>query len=294
MIIGDETMEKQKKLNDHQLVLMELWREFDRICRKHRIQYMLFAGSALGAIRHGGIIPWDDDLDVVMLRKEYERFLAVAPAELDETRFLLQGEFSDHWPMFFSKMRRKNTACMERYIPKDPMTHQGIYMDIFPCDNLYDNPIMRKMQFLVSKIVIAKSLNLRGYVSDNIAKRLFMAMSSIIPDAALRRFVQYRDGEDSQRVHTFFGGGSCYDKNVFPRSWFQETIAVPFEMETAPVSVYCHEMMTEIYGDYRRFPTERARRDKIHADIVDTEHSYERYLERQRSQYFRDFARSLR
>lgn len=126
----------------HQLVLLEMLKEFDRICRRHDIPYMLFAGTALGAQRHGGFIPWDDDLDVIMLRPAYQRFLEVAESELDGA-YYLQKEFSDHWPMFFSKLRKNGTACMEKFRPKDQLMHQGVYMDIFPCDALSDSRIMR-------------------------------------------------------------------------------------------------------------------------------------------------------
>ena len=152
-------------LRRHQAVLLELLTEFDRICVKHGIGYVLFAGSALGAVRHQGFIPWDDDLDVAMLRADYQRFLQLAPAELGE-QYFLQGEFSAHWPMFFSKLRKNGTACMERFVPKDEKMHQGIYMDIFPVDNLSDNALVRKIQFAASKVVIAKGLDRRGYLTD--------------------------------------------------------------------------------------------------------------------------------
>ena len=122
-------------IQQHQTVLLDMLREVDRICKKHEIPYLLFSGTALGAIRHEGFIPWDDDLDVIMLRCDYRRFLQVAPGELGE-RYFLQAEFSEHWPMFFSKLRKNNTACMERFMPRDPLMHQGVCMDIFPCDNL--------------------------------------------------------------------------------------------------------------------------------------------------------------
>jgi lipopolysaccharide cholinephosphotransferase len=68
-----------RNLKEQQAVLLELLHEFDRICKKHRIPYVMFCGSAIGAVRHNGIIPWDDDLDVSMLRNDYERFLKIAP-----------------------------------------------------------------------------------------------------------------------------------------------------------------------------------------------------------------------
>ena len=99
--------------------------------QKHEIPYLLFSGTALGAIRHEGFIPWDDDLDVIMLRCDYRRFLQVAPGELGE-RYFLQAEFSEHWPMFFSKLRKNNTACMERFVPRDPLMHQASAWTFFP------------------------------------------------------------------------------------------------------------------------------------------------------------------
>ena len=133
-------------IDKHQQVLLELLREFDRICVKHCIPYMLFAGTSLGAVRHGGFIPWDDDLDLILLREDYERFLAVAPGELGQ-EFFLQKEYSEHWPIFFSKLRKNGTACMEKFVPKDPEQHQGIYIDIFPADNLSDVGLVARLQF---------------------------------------------------------------------------------------------------------------------------------------------------
>ena len=126
----------ENTITDHQTVLMELWYVFDSNCARNHIKYQLYAGSALGAVRHHGIIPWDDDLDVVMLREDYNRFMGIAESELDKNQYFLQREFTEHWPMFFSKLRKNNTACIERYIPKDWETHMGIYIDIFPCDKL--------------------------------------------------------------------------------------------------------------------------------------------------------------
>lgn len=99
-----------KQLQKHQGIMFQMLCELDAICRRNNINYMLFAGSALGAVRHKGFIPWDDDLDIVMLREDYDRFLSVAPNELDGKQYYLQKEFSSHWPMFFSKLRKNNTA----------------------------------------------------------------------------------------------------------------------------------------------------------------------------------------
>ena len=151
-------------LNAHQAALLSLLKEFDRVCQVLDIPYVLFAGTLLGAVRHQGFIPWDDDLDVLMLRADYRRFLAEAPAVLDTDTFFLQSEFSDHWPMFFSKLRLNGTTCLEKYHPKDTQTHQGIYIDLFPCDDARPTAFGRRWQFAASKVVIAKALDQRGTI----------------------------------------------------------------------------------------------------------------------------------
>ena len=108
------------------LILLE---EVDRICQKHQLSYMLFAGTLLGAVRHKDFIPWEDDIDVLMPREDYQRFLDIAQRECDKNVFFVQREFSHHWPMHFSKLRLQNTAYIEKYHPKDPLQHQGIYID---------------------------------------------------------------------------------------------------------------------------------------------------------------------
>lgn len=280
-------------LQAHQAVLLELLTEFDRICRRHDIGYVLFAGSALGAVRHRGFIPWDDDLDVAMLRADYERFLKIAPQEMKE-EYYLQGEFSAHWPMFFSKLRKNGTACMERFIPRDEKLHQGIYMDIFPVDNLSDHALVRKLQFAASKVVIAKGLSRRGYLTDSKGKKLFMAGCKLLPMAPLHRLARLGKKRDTRYVHTFFGAASRYEKNVFPRQWFEQRTMANFEGMSVPVSDFSHEMLTRIYGDYMTQPPEEERQCKVHGMIVDTEQSYEHYLQQQRDMKVTQFARSIR
>lgn len=281
-------------LEKHQAVLYELLQAFDVVCRKHNIQYMLFAGSALGAVRHGGFIPWDDDLDVVMLRPEYERFLAVAREELDGEKYFLQKEFSPHWPMFFSKLRKNDTTCLERYIPRDPEIHQGVYMDIFPCDNLADGKLMRKLQFYASKVVIAKSLDRRGYLTDSWKKKLFMAACRLAPGKCFWTFAKGCREGDSACVHTFFGGASRYEKNIYPREWFTETVLLPFEDGQFPVSAHYDEMLTALYGDYMTPLPEDKRGCKVHAELVDLERSYTHYRGWQRRERFAEYTRSIR
>lgn len=281
-------------LREHQLAMLELLNEIDRICAEKGIPYMLFAGSLLGAIRHHGFIPWDDDLDVVMLRPDYERFLREADGLLNAERFFLQKEFSAHWPMFFSKLRLNGTTCIEKVHPRDPQQHQGVYVDIFPADNLSDNRAVRRLQFFASKIVIAKSLRKRGYLTNDPKKKLFMSACRLVPIKPFRKLAMRRKDGNSRMLHTFFGASSRFEKSVYPRQWLTESERIRFENGLFPVSSYHDELLTALYGDYMTPPAQGELKYKIHAVKVDLENSYEKYLGWQREQRFTEYTRSIR
>ena len=281
-------------IREHQLAMLEILKELDRICTEADIHYMLFAGTMLGAVRHRGFIPWDDDADVVMLRPDYERFLQAAKSSLDKDRFFLQAEFSEHWPMFFSKLRMNGTACMEKVVPRDSKQHQGVYVDVFPVDNLADNRVIQRLQFAASKVVIAKSLHKRGYLTDSLGKKLFMLFCSMLPEAPFRKLVMRRKDGNSRMLHSFFGASSRFKKSVYSRQWLAESVRMPFEDGLFPVSACCDELLTTLYGDYMTPPSEDELKCKVHAAKVDLEHSYEMYLDWQRNQSFTEYTRSIR
>ena len=280
-------------LPKHQKALNELLCEFDRVCQSLSIPYVLFAGTLLGAVRHQGFIPWDDDLDVLMLREDYDRFLREADTVLDRENFFLQKEFSEHWPMFFSKLRLNGTTCLEKFHPKDPLIHQGIYMDIFPCDNAADGKLGRRIQFLASKVVIAKSLDARGYDTDNRKKKLFMMVCRLLPRKPFLRIVR-RDRAKGNVVHSFLGGANTFRKNVYPRAFFTERTLLPFEGERYPVPKQYKALLSQMYGDYTQLPTDEKRQIKQHAILIDLEHSWERYTHYRDEMEFDVYTRSIR
>lgn len=280
-------------LKEHQEVLLELLTEFDRVCRKNNIKYMLFAGSSLGAVRHQGFIPWDDDLDVALLREDYDRLMKLDPAEWNEA-YYMQCEFSEHWPLHFSKLRKNNTTCLEKYHPKDNQIHQGIYIDVFPIDNASDNALIRKIQFYASKIVQARSFWQRGYDTDSIIKKTVMVLSNIMPLKLFHNIVTMRRNKASKYVHSFLGGSIRFDKGIFDRKWITDSIDMPFETMKAPVSSYYHELLTMQYGDYMTLPPVEERECKVHSIFVDTEHNYSEYEHYRDNMTFDVLTKSIR
>ena len=133
------------QLRKLQQIELELLLEIDRICKKCDIHYNIIAGTMLGAVRHGGFIPWDDDADVAMLRPEYERFREACRTELDSSCFY----FQDHnctpgYRWGYGKLRKKNTLFLREYQEQMPY-EQGVFVDIFPLDSVPDSVLKRRI-----------------------------------------------------------------------------------------------------------------------------------------------------
>lgn len=285
--------ESRKQLKAHQNAMLRLLREFDRVCKKLNIRYFLFAGTLLGAVRHQGFIPWDDDLDVIMPRKDYERFLREAQAHLDEEQFFLQKEFSENWPVFFSKLRLNGTTCLEAYHPKFPYCHQGVYMDIFPLDQAKKSGFGRKAQFFASKLVIAKSHDARGYETQSVLKKTAMRVSRAIPMKPLLKFVRNEKGA-SGRLHSFLAAAKKMERNVYDAQLFATAEEATFEGERYPIPVGYDEVLRTMYGDYMCLPSQEERICKQHAILVDLDRSYEEYANYRDGMRFEIKTKSIR
>lgn len=120
------------QLRRQQQRMLELLVEVDRVCKKHHIQYWLSSGTLIGAARHGGFIPWDDDLDIEMLLPDYERLMAVLPAELPPTMALQNTRTDRNYFFFYAKLRDRRSLLAEGNRYDRVWKERGIYMDIFP------------------------------------------------------------------------------------------------------------------------------------------------------------------
>lgn len=126
--------------------------EINRICDKYHIKYFAMGGSAIGAIYDRGILPWDDDIDIGMTRKDYNKFLEVAPNELNKDYFLSWYESDSHTPFFYAKLKKNDTLFIEEQYKDVPM-HQGIFIDIFPYDAVSPLKGIEFLQFKLAEFL---------------------------------------------------------------------------------------------------------------------------------------------
>lgn len=245
----------QGKLKQIQDLELQLLKEVDRICSKHGIQYFLVCGSALGAVRHSGFIPWDDDLDIGMLREDHERFRKVVAKELDQA-YVFQSHTSDKFCHYiFDKIRIKGT----RFATKYSYTHsrdQGIFLDIFVYDKTANNRLMQKLHILYLQLL--KSIIKKRWKVEQVKQKhsfstlVKYSFVSIFPfsfyhwlfEMGLKAFRHHRASN-----YLIDGTGMNLGKGAFKRDLMKEFTRIKFEDMLAPVPRKQEAYLTQWFGE---------------------------------------------
>lgn len=264
--MAEQYIMTQEELHCLQGIQIELLQEVDRICRKHKIHYNMVGGTMLGAIRHGGYIPWDDDADIGFLRTEYEKFRDVCKRELDKEKFYFQEiRDTDGYRWGYGKLRRKNTKFVrlgQEFMPYE----QGIFIDLFPMDNVPDNKILRKFHFC-SCFLLRKFLwsEVGCRVEKNKGKKLLYGVMHLIPRGVLIKWYELMVRANAHRktemvrILTFPAPRGTYG---FYRRWFLQQERYQFESITLTGAKDYEGYLKHKFGNYMELPPEEER--KIH------------------------------
>ncbi len=266
-----------EELRKAQMIQLNILKEFRRICKENNLNYWLDSGTLLGAVRHGGFIPWDDDLDVGMLRKDYEKFIELARSELSE-EFLLQDWYiTPNYYFPFAKIRRVGTLWKE--LQTSDKDGNGIYIDIFPYDIYPDKKIDQIQQHYIVDILkraIAVKFGDRPWKSlgginwGRILRYLpVFAVSLFVGSKSKNIFDKIQKRYNSSKKYScyFPSGTAQYGKYVIPREYLDNLELIQFEDSFFTSPRNAKEYLTIVYGDYMRLPPENER--NIGHSIVD-------------------------
>ena len=253
---------------------LKILKEIDRICRKYKIRYALDAGTLIGAVRHKGFIPWDDDADVVFLRSQYEAFVKVAGRELPDTMELLLPDsyrdgraFFDFTPRIIYKNRRCHQDSPEMNFYGGKLNH--IWVDLFILDKLPASPAGAAATRFVHKAIYGLAMGHRpglDFKKYSLVHKIFVGGL-----AGVGRFIPLRLIFAMQRAAALKDrrsrGTRWYYSNYQPDylyvtlegSWCEAVEDAAFEDAQLMIPKGWHEVLTEVYGDYMQLPPEEKR-----------------------------------
>ncbi len=259
-----ENFDYLPKLHNCQLIIA---REIKRLCDKHNIKYFIIAGTLLGAIRHGGFIPWDDDMDVGMLREDYEKFIKVAKTELGGDFFLQTSETDKNYGLPFAKILLNDTVLVEASAGSD--AKKGIFVDVFPFDVAPENEADRenhnKKTYIYKRLLLAK-LNYNVCAKNDYVKRAVYFILKIMSgfyshDKLVQKLeseiTRYNNSKTEDIVN--IGGAYGYKKETIKADWVRDTVEIPFEDMTLSAPVDYIKYLETFYGDYMTPPPEDKR-----------------------------------
>lgn len=252
-------------LKELQKIQLEILIEFDRICGENNIKYRLHAGTLLGAIRHKGFIPWDDDIDVCMLRTDYEKFIKICEKGLSTKYFLQISETDAEYIHSFARIRKNNTLLLQDTYSDIDM-HHGIFIDIFPMDNVLPNTILGKIQKkLVYYIRTLKRLKIkkRCLSSKNrvntIIKLFIYYLLKPIPMKKMNNFetkiISMFKNKKTKFVTSLTDGSiSIYQRNLTEVKEFYELVLLDFEGHKFFGPINYNKVLSQCYGNYMELP----------------------------------------
>lgn len=242
------------KLDAIKQLEIEMMEEIKRICEKHGIKYFLVGGSLLGAIRHKGFIPWDDDLDFGMLREDFEKFKKVAPAELNPKYAYQSYETEPESHYIFDKIRLKDTFFTTKFSDLFEIEN-GLFIDILIYDKTAKSPKLQKMHTdnlrRWSRIMNIRWVNKpRKNVAYKFSK-FALPFMRLFPLKFYHMFfnIMLKWYKHSSSTWAIDGVGQNIERGAFPIEWFEETIDVPFENTTFPVPKEYDEYLRHWYGN---------------------------------------------
>ncbi len=241
------------KLSAVQSVLLGFLKEVDRICRKHDIKYFLGGGTLLGAVRHKGFIPWDDDADVMMLREDYEKFLSVLPDELPSYITDQNTDPDSHFA--FTKLRLDDTVLSTEFSARFDI-HNGVFLDVLAQDKTSDKKLARKLHMKMTAqlrwLVLNKWRKTPMDANNKFVSFIGDVIKTVMPLKALERMqnrmmTRYRN---KQTKYLYDSMGRNVERGEYPIEWLDEAVYVDFEDTKLPIPKKWEEYLTYLYGDY--------------------------------------------
>lgn len=249
-----------------------------QICTTHNLRYSLAYGTLIGAKRHGGFIPWDDDIDLIMPREDYEKLLMIWKDTAPEGYVLQNIHTNPDYTNTFSKIRKDHTTFLQDENESEKSYHKGIFIDIFPADRVAGGKVANMVQYIACAVNL---LFTRGYKSGSsgvigAVETLLLAMPKGL-HSAFRRYSEtvIRRWNQNEQLGWFAPSTIEYARHYYPADLFDHMKTIFFEKKEYMCVADPDAFLRADYGNYMQLPPEEERAWRHHPIVIDFEHNYE-------------------
>ena len=262
-------------------VLIDMYLAFAEVCEKYGFKYFVLGGTMLGAARHNGFIPWDDDLDVGMMRGEYEELLKIAPAEFNNP-FFFQTPYTDkEYYVSWAKIRNSTTTGISK-VTCHRNFNQGLFLDIFPMDYCNPETAMEDTKRIFECAKRCGAWMRRGsiFLNDRQKKdeHIYHTDNPLREWESIQKIASNPDYYESEYVCNAVFTGDNLKMRIRPAKCYKGTVNHIFENIEVKMPIGYDELLTVQYGDYMKFPPVEMRGAR-HSDIIfDPDKAYTDYL----------------
>ncbi len=247
-----------------QLKILDIVKDIDEVCRKNNIEYYILYGSALGAIRHKGFIPWDDDFDIGMTYDNYVKFLNICEKELDKNKYYVQtpDKEKDYY-LSFSKIRDITTTLVEEG-NKDIDIVRSVYVDVFPLVGCPDNKFKEEILKINRAFMLSANKNI---INNKVLRGIFNIILKIFGRKRILKYTTKRCFKydcNSSEYWVSIADGDSFEQNKAKKSVYGKPRYIDFEDTKLPVPEKTDEYLKKFYGNYMEIPSKEQIKAKEH------------------------------
>ena len=271
----------KQTVRDVQYKILEIMLFIDDLCRENNITYHIMGGTALGAVRHGGFIPWDDDLDIFMTPAEYSRFKKIFNSTA-QNKYVIQEWKTTEQYVEYSKVRMNGTTFIEEHFKDRTNFHHGIYVDIMILHKVPCNKIVQKKIYFQSKYVTLYALSQRNWKPKNNFQKIALCLLKLLPNKLLlkwsyKNIYKYENMQDGY-AWCYFITPAKFRSGIFERDFFDTTGEIEFEGHLLLCPAKIKEYLSYRYGDYMKLPSLEQQKAAVHAYKYDVNRDFREYL----------------
>lgn len=271
-------------MTEIQEIILNIFKEVSKLCEENDVPYFAIGGTCLGAVRHQGFIPWDDDMDIAIPIEEFDRFITLAKTKLPHHLVVYQPGDSRHYHSNFIKVMDANTMMTEDSASLWKDSYEGVWLDIMPISAVPS--VMREQKGFISKVKwhlrsgfkMKSAFEQQETFAGKVLWTLYRPLYWVLPkDYHWRVWLNFlKKYPFNQGEYTGYVWAEELADLIFPTAWFSDYVNMKFEDTTIRCPVGWNDFLTSLFGDYMKFPPE-AQRNSGHLfelGYIDLEHSY--------------------